>query len=470
MQSKRWLRCTLPWSLALLLASPLLYSESIKLPVPKTETLSNGLQLVWFVDQRFPLLDLVVLSKSGYKDDPIGKTGTVELLTESLDRGSDGMSAQDIARSIESLGASRYISGDDDTMTVGIHGLALDADKLLNILSKIILKPDFPEAEIKKEQARMIERWDHLGDYGETMASVAFRRAITAGTHYGRGSFLSKVELRSITRDDILAFTKKHFTPKNSVFMIVGQVDPIIFRKKIENFFSSWSGEIPQRDLKAYSDARLQVPPGHILIINRPSLNQAQLRIGFKSPLYQSPDHFALTVANSLLGEYFNSRLNALIRDKLGLTYAISSGFSYYKDFAQFSISSAARNENIGQLLKKSLETLQGLKDNPITEEEVQTAKNYLIGGFPLSVSTLGAIASRWLSGHIFDLGPEYLNEFISKVDAVNWEQVKSTAIKHLLPPNAVTIVIAGDAQEIEKSLKNHKYTKFKKISIDELI
>jgi predicted Zn-dependent peptidase len=197
--------------------------------------------------------------------------------------------------------------------------------------------------------------------------------------------------------------------------------------------------------------------------VERPSLTQAQVRIGFKAPLIQAPEHYALVVANALLGEYFNSRLNSLIRDKLALTYSIQSSFSYAKDFASFTISSATRNESVGQLIHKTMEVLSELKKGPIPKEEVQMAKDYLKGGFPLGTSTLGAVAARWLGGYLFDLGPEYLNEYVPKVSAIGSEDVLKAIAKDF-PLEQATIVVAGDAAEIKKSLEGVKINRRLKV------
>jgi zinc protease len=210
------------------------------------------------------------------------------------------------------------------------------------------------------------------------------------------------------------------------------------------------------KDNAKYDDRRLSSGRGELVLVNRPSLTQAQVRIGFKAPLIQAPEHYALVVANALLGEYFNSRLNSLIRDKLALTYSIQSAFSYSKDYADFTITSATRNESVGQLIHKSMEVLSELKKGPIPQEEVQMAKDYLKGGFPLSTSTLGAVAARWLGGYLFDLGPEYLNEYVPKVSAINSEDVLRAVAKDF-PLEQATIVVAGDTAEIKKSLEGVK-------------
>jgi zinc protease len=428
----------------------------IKLPVPEIEKLPNGLELAWFVSDSLPVVDLALMLRSGNRDDAHGKAGTAELVADMLDRGNSGKSAQDMAHAVEMLGATRYASADEDTFSVGMHGLAPDAPALLELLARMALHPDFPEAEVRREHERMIDRWRHISDYGDALVGVAFRRQLTAGTSYNRGGFVSIREFNSVARQDLVDFHRRHFVPGNAVLMVVGRVDKAAFRKQVLELFGAWKGEPPRHEWRNYTDRRIPRRKGTVLLIDRPNLTQAEVRFGFPSPLIQSPDHYALAVANALLGEYFNSRLNSLIRDKLGLTYGISSSFSYSKDFAALTIDSATRNKEVGQLIRKTLEVLADLKKGPLPAEEVTTAKDYLVGGFPLSVSTLGAVASRWLAGYVYDLGPGYLNEFVPRVSAVTPEQVLA-AVGRDFRLDQMVISVAGDAREIGESLKEAK-------------
>lgn len=431
----------------------------LKLPVPQLEKLPNGLTLAWFLSDYLPVVDLALMVKSGSRDDAPGKSGTAELLSTLLDRGSGGKSAQAMARAVEMLGASRYVSADEDTFSVGMHGLAPDAATLLELLAKMALKPDLPETEFKREKERMLDRWSHVPDYGESLVSLAYRRQLTAGTSYVRGGFSSIKEFKSVLRTDVAGFHRVHFTPKNSILMVVGRVDQPEFRKQVLKLFGSleaWSGEEPKHVWLKYSDMRLPRAKGAVLLVDRPKLTQAEVRIGFPAPGLKVPEHYALAVGNALLGEYFNSRLNLLIRDQLGLTYGISSAYAYNRDFAAFTIGAATRNETVGQLILRTIGVLKDLKKGPLPSEELQTAKEYLVGGFPLSVATLAAVASRWMGGYVFDLGPNYLNEFVPKVNSVTAEQVQAAFTKYFRLDDLV-ITVAGDAEAIGKSLRGSK-------------
>jgi predicted Zn-dependent peptidase len=134
-----------------------------------------------------------------------------------------------------------------------------------------------------------------------------------------------------------------------------------------------------------------------------------------------------------------------------------------------FSIRSATRNETVGPLVKKAREILADIKKGNISEEEVRTAKEYLVGGFPLGVATLNDIASRWLTGYRFGLGPEFLNGFIPRVSAVTREEVIAAARKHI-DPWKLTIVVAGQGPAVEASLKSAGFARVKRITPRDLM
>jgi len=438
------------WALVLISGAA---EASSKLPVPEVERLSNGLTVVWFLNDRLPLVDVVVLTQSGSRDDPRGKSGTAELLSAALDRGAAGLSAQELALQTEKLGAAKYISADDDTMTVGVHGLAVDGERLVGLLADIVLKPNLAPLEIQREHARLVDQWRHIGDSSETLANIAFARQIASGTDYARGSSLSLAEFNKVTPLDVTGFYKKHFTPANSVLMVVGRAPQAEFKKIITERFSRWQGEAPKREYVPVKVPKLETAPGQVLLLDKPGATQTQVRMGFRIPLIHSPNRYPLAVANALLGEYFLSRLNSVIRDQLGLTYGIGSTIAYDPGIARIVISSATQSANTGKLIVKTREILNELKSTPVPEAELKMAKEYLTGGFPIGMSTLGAVASRWLAGYVFHLGPEYLNEYLPRVGEVTVNQVMK-AVKEDFNTRGLLTVVAGDAKQIEKTLR----------------
>jgi zinc protease len=126
------------------------------------------------------------------------------------------------------------------------------------------------------------------------------------------------------------------------------------------------------------------------------------------------------------------------------------------------------RNELVAELMNKTLELLKKFKAGPISPEEVKMAKEYLSGSFPLSTSTLESISIRWLAGYLYGLGPTYLNEYVPKLQSVSREQVEA-AVKRGFDLDHLSIVIAGNAKEIQKAFSPSQWKSIKRVSVSDL-
>lgn len=445
----------------------------VKFELPQVEKLENGMEVAWFINDKLPIVDLVWLAKSGYRDEPVGLSGLCNLTVALLDRGAQGKTPTEIAKDIEQLGAKRWGSCDEDTLTVGIRGLSSDSNTLIDLLSKLILKPDFIQKEFDREKERMLDSWEHLDDTGAALTSVAFQRLTTLGSPYGLGGFNSAKALKSIKRNDVLGFYKNNFVPENSLFIVIGRANKEQVKAQLKAMFGAWKGTKPTKKTQIKSDPRIAAVKSKYLMVDRAGLTQAQIRIGFRGIQFQNPDRYALAVGNAMLGEYFQSRLNAELRDRMGLTYGVSSSFIYSLELGRFVLSSATRNDNVGLFLKRTIEILKDFKNEPLpvsltTKREVDMAKEYLLGGFPISHATPQAISARWMTGYLFGMGPDYLNEYVPSIEKVTAEQVVQAAKKHFKLDD-LNIVIGGDVKSIEKSLDPELKKKFKKITIRDL-
>ncbi|GEM_PF-2052304 len=461
------------FSLLLSLISPGAFAAadltSFRLPLPLVEKLPNGLTIAWFVDDKLPVVDVALLVQSGTRYDPIGKSGTTELTANMVERGAHGISASEMSHRVESLGASGFANADEEGITIGMHGLSQDAPAFLEMVAWMAREPNFLEAEFTRERDQLGENWRHLSDSAESVSGYVFGKAILNGTVYERGALDNAAALKKLKLSDVKAYHRANFVPPNAVLTIVGRVDRAEYRKRILALFGDWKGALPRKPNVVIRNSKFLTKKDEILIADMPGLPQAQIRLGFRIPGIRSPKRHALEVANALLGEYFNSRLNLIVRDRLGLAYGIQSSLTYFKESAFFSIGSATATPNTGKLLEETIHQLRLLKAADVLAEEVETSKEYLIGGFPLSVSTLSSIASRWLSGYAFNLKTDHLNEFMPQISAVTRESVVES-VDEAFHLDKLIVVVAGDANQIEKSLKEKGFKRFRRIPVKSLL
>lgn len=441
---------------------------------PTLSKLSNGLEVHWYVKNDLPIIDLMYVVRAGSRDDLPGKSGTADLLGALLDRGSEGLTAEQVSKEIESMGASRMINTDADIMTVGMHGLSQDVESLAMWLARTVFSPNLLKSELDRERIRILDRYQHLVDSSESLVGAALNRIVYQGTSYGRGAAWSRSEFEKITREDLVEFHQKWIRPDHGILVVLGRVDAKKLLPKLEELFGEQSKGWKHKGQPAPVRSRVSASKlekvglkrGEILILDRPGLNQAQISFAWPTVSIKAKEHFALQVGNAFVGEYFNSRLNSVIRDQLGLTYSISSGFRYRQEHAYFSVVTSTQNNSVYDLVYKTLELLDKIGAGSISTEEVDMAKNYIVGSFPLGVASLFSIASRRISDQLFGLGVDYQEQIVPKTQAVTHAEVK-TAMAELLHKKSPWIIISGDTKEIEKSLQ--KGQKVRKFSVKKL-
>jgi zinc protease len=450
-------------------------SQQLRLPTPVLEKFPNGLEVAWFLDQKLPSLDLALLVTAGSVHDPVGKSGLANLVSASLDQGSERYSREVFSKKVDRLGASRYAQASEDGTSIGLHGLSVDAAELLEILEQMVMSPSFPDAAVREEQSRLAEKWRHVLDNAGSVASLVSDRWSSSGGPYGRGEVRNLREFSGLSSLDVKKFHSAHYRPERSILMVVGRVNQENFREWIRKGFGAWKGVGTAGSTKPavnrWTDPTLPGKSREILLIPREGATQAEIRISFPAPLIRTPARYPLAVFNALAGEYFNSRLVSRLRDELGLTYSVGSGFEFRKELAVWNIGAATEVSTTGRFLKELETVLQGLRGEPfslkITDQEVGTSKAYLLGSFPIGFSHLSAVASRWLSGRVFGLGGEdYLNEFVPQIEKVTVEEVRK-ASQDLLRMERSKVVIAGNVEAIRESLKASGFEKVRVLPVE---
>jgi predicted Zn-dependent peptidase len=167
---------------------------------------------------------------------------------------------------------------------------------------------------------------------------------------------------------------------------------------------------------------------------------------------------------NTLWGGRFTSWLNTELRIKRGLTYGASSGFQSWQTGGLFMASSYTKNEKIGEMLDITFDLLKKAKDQGFSPEEIESAKNYIVGQFPQSLETNSSKASAYLRLIYYGLGFDYYDRYLGEIEAARPEAIKQAAIK-LLPEKNYTLVVVGKASEIKKILDKFGRWEEKKIT-----
>jgi zinc protease len=189
------------------------------------------------------------------------------------------------------------------------------------------------------------------------------------------------------------------------------------------------------------------VPPGRVLVVARPGISEAHVRMGFLGPKRQIPEFYDLRVAETGLSGHFASRLNDVIREKLNLTYNISAGFYFGRNTGTFNVATSTRNEKIGDLLKETNRQLGDFARDGLSEEEVKMAKDYILGSFPIGLQNLYTISNAFFGGVLMGLDPGFMDAFTGRIEKVTAESVRAAVKKHFHLEHLRTVVVGDPAQ-----------------------
>ncbi len=395
---------------------------------------------VYFVENHdLPMLDVAVDFAAGSSFDPAEKSGLAGLTQSLLDLGAEGMSEDDIARSLADIGAQMSGRLDADRSGASLRTLsnAAERDQALDILARVLQHPLFPETVLAREKARVTAGLKEAETKPESIAGKAFGKAVFGDHPYGLSSTVDSVE--KIQRADIEAFHRTYYSAKSAVVAIMGDVT----RAEAEAIAQKLTGQLPQGGETA------RIPPVTMQIsaseqrIAHPA-TQSHILMGVPGMARNDPDYFPLYVGNYILGGGgFVSRLMNEIREKRGMAYSVYSYFVPTQQPGVFQMGLQTRKEQADEALQLVRATLREFIDKGPTAKELKAAKQNIIGGFPLRIDSNKKILEYLSVIGFYGLPLTYLDDFTGKMDKVTVAQIHD-AFRRRVNPDAMATVVVG--------------------------
>jgi zinc protease len=321
----------------------------------------------------------------------------------------------------------------------------------LDLLADVAEHPGFRDADVDRRKKQRLVRISQETDNVGQMAQRVGPRLVFGDEPYGLPSSGTKESVSGLTAEDIKGFYAKHYGPKDSALVLVGDVSRAEAEKLAKQYFGGWTGEaaaeptIPQAKTPEATK---------VVIVDKPGAPQTALfAFGVGVP-DGSPDSHVLDVLNYTLGASFASRINMNLREVHGYTYGARSQFVKYREGGEFFAGGLVRTDVTAPAAKEMMSEIRGFITKPSTEEELAGAKEAsersLPGRFETGAATAGALAGIFLYNRPLD----YYAQLPSKYEAVTDADV-ARAAKEYLHPDQLVIVTAGDRSKIEPGLKD---------------
>jgi zinc protease len=436
-------------------------------PKAATKTLANGLRVFVVSSGAQPVVTVrLVLTAAGTIHDPAGKPGVANLTANLLTQGTEKRTAKQIAEAIDFVGGQLSTSADQDGTYVTATVVKKDLDLALDLLSDVALHPALRPEELDRRRQQLLSGLRVRYSDPSYLASVTFDRVVYGQHPYGLPAEGTPDSVRGIGRDDLVRFRDAHYAPGKALLVFAGDITAETAFAATEKYLGAWESKA----LPGAEVAAPQRPQGlRIFLIDKPDAVQSQIRVGRPGIRRNDPDYIPLYVTNRIFGGGYNSRLNTEVRQKKGLTYGASSGFSSYRLAGHFEASTFTRTETTVEASKLVMDLIAKMATGAVSAAELDFARDYLAGVFPTQSETPEQVAERVLNVAQYDLPADYNDTYQQKVRAVGPDQVAAMAARYFHAAD-LDLVLAGNVGAFRDALKKEFPTaKFEEIPFDQL-
>lgn len=411
--------------------------------------LPNRLRLLIARHPGAPLVAVRAVVRAGADRDPSDHLGLATMTADLLDEGAGKRSSVQIAEDLGQLGTRIQTYASHDSSGIALDVLERNLAAAMPIFADVLMHPAFDASEVDRRRNDRMTSLLQRRDRATSLATMQFNRIAARGSAYANPEEGIESTVANIDRNDIRRFYSSVYVPNNTSLIIAGDVDPQRVRALVDQYFAGWKrgGDLATAGAKTAMQDRSVV-----YLVDRPAAVQSEVRVGHAGVARNTEDYFPLLTMNSLLGGIFTSRLNLNLREKHGYTYGVRSAFEFARDVSPFVVSTAVRNAVTSDAVREILSELNRVRSRDVSDAELAVAKNYMMGVFPATVQTAGALANRLVEMEIFGLPEDYFEHYRERIAAVTKEDVARVAEKYIAPDRA-TIVIVGKASEVQPAL-----------------
>jgi len=420
---------------------------------PRVErTLPNGLRVVVTRQTAIPKVSITLTVLSGYSSDPADLTGLASLTADLIQEGTKTRSSRQIRRDAFGMGGSLTAAASQDYTSISTRGLSEFATQLIDLVAEVAMSPTLPEDELAILKQQHLQAVSQQKASPQFLANRTFRGALFGSHPYARTSE-TEASLKAMDRAKLAAFHRDHYRPNSAFLLIVGAIDPDAMIAAAEKAFGAWArGDVPSPPFAA--------PPAlsgrKVLFVQRPNSIQSSIALGNIAVKRSDARWYELTLANTVYGGAFNSRIVRNIREEKGYTYSPSSILTGFADAGFYRFAADVRNDVTGATLAEVFKEIDKMRAEGSDGSELQGAKQYLRGIFPIQTATQTGLAGTLNNVYVFGLPKDYPETFRAKISAVTPAQVKGAATTLFGSENSV-IAIVGDWAKVKEQLGGFK-------------
>jgi zinc protease len=437
-------------SLAVLL--PGLAPAQTGFPAAEKYKLKNGMEVIIADYGTLPVTSLSLFIKVGQSNETPGQQALSELTVGALRYGSQNYDRLAQDKLISEMGGSFNTASYENYSEVNFMFPNKDMDKAVEMMSDIVLKPKFPQEDIKQQVEQMLN-YNNPAKMDISALAKVFTNYFVFGSSNPLGRYFYAAQINKLTTAQIQEFYKFNYTPKNAKLVISGKTDREKIKKLVEQYFGGWTAELGETNGAVYETPAISKK--EYAFVNKARASQAALRWTKKAPATGSKDVVPFRLAAYL----FNKVLFEEIRAKEGKTYGINMLYDDENNAGVYNIASQVRNEVMYGTIQSMDRVMKEFYEKGMTEDQLKVAKA-ILKNEPASIESPLQF-SGFINPLLFDYNKR--KEFAAEVDKTDLATVNKI-IKKYYNPDSYKLVIAGDETALSEQLS--KITGLQKLSL----
>jgi zinc protease len=422
-------------------------ARNFSIPEVRRFTLPNGLQVRLVPYGTVPKVDVALYVQTGRGDEAANEIWLSNLTGEMIQQGTATRSAEEIARAAAAMGGSVDVNVGTNQTSITGSVLSESGPGIVALIADVVRQPAFPATELARLETDLARELSIARSQQQQLAQEKFNKVLFAGSAYGNGLPTAEM-LQGYTLDQVKAFHDRNFAAARSRLYVAGRFDAAAMEAAIRKELGDWKRGTPATtpDIKPVSNRGLY-------LIDRPGAVQSTVYVGLPTIGPEADDFFPLLVMNALLGGSFNSRITSNIREQKGYTYSPTSVLTQRLRGTSWAEIADVTTNVTGPSIKEIVGEIDRLRAAPPTAEELRGIQNYIAGFFVLRNSNRAGIIGQLAFIDLYGLPENYLQTYVQRVYAVTPDVVQQIA-QRTIDPSKLTIVVAGDKNQIAEQLK----------------
>jgi zinc protease len=429
-------------------------TPEVKLPKIQKVELPNGLK-IWLVEaHKIPIVAFNLVMFAGSERDPLTTPGLASMTAAMIQEGTPTRTSLQIADELDAIGAAMNISSQTDFVGASLNCLTKHLDAALAVYGDVLTHPTIPDKDFDRVKNDRLTALLQQKDRATTLASMAFGKILYGSTHpYGNDVSGTEQSIKGLTRDDLVRFYQTYYRPNNATLVVVGDVTMELILPRLAKVLADWKkAAVPE--IGTFVTPALGIRK--VYLVDKPGAPQSEIRIGYPALARSTPDFFAVTLMNTVLGGQFTSRLNSNIRERRGFSYGVRSTFQFSRLPGPFVASGAVQTAKTDSALQAFLFEIDRMHGTGITAEELEYAKNRTKGVFVAGFETPMQIAGALVNLVVYKLPDDYFVSYLKNFDAVTLADVQRVANQYL-DTSKMAIVVVGDVKTIQPGIEQLK-------------